>query len=91
MYLKTPQHRPILPKSASAALQSLAFHKGVRRSCALQLHLFGEMSGILEFSDTPLTPEHAAVPVGQGLPDGGLPPVGQGQPGPRGHLHFARG
>src|SRR5699024_1208061 len=55
VYLKTPQYCSILPKSASAALQSLAFHKGVRRSCALQLHLFGELFSIFEFSDTPQT------------------------------------
>lgn len=53
VYLKTPQRCPILPKSASAALQSLAFHRGVRRSCALQLHLLGELFSIFEFSDTP--------------------------------------
>ena len=34
-------------------LASLAFHQGVRRSCALQLALFGEYPSIFDFSDTP--------------------------------------
>ena len=40
-------------KGTSAALHSLAFHQGVRRSCALHLHLSGELFSILDFSDTP--------------------------------------
>ena len=34
-------------------LVSLAFHKGVQRSCALHLALFGEYLSIFDFSDTP--------------------------------------
>ena len=40
-------------KAPSAALHSLAFHRGVRRSCALHLALFGEYPSIFDFSDTP--------------------------------------
>src|SRR5699024_6239960 len=44
---------PFYQKGASAALHSLAFHGGVRRSCALHLHLSGEWFSIFDFSDTP--------------------------------------
>ena len=40
-------------KAPSAALHSLAFHQGVRRSCALHPALFGEYPSIFDFSDTP--------------------------------------
>src|SRR5699024_2323296 len=44
---------PYYQKGSSAALHSLAFHQGVRRSCALHLHLSGELFSIFDFSDTP--------------------------------------
>ena len=50
---KLPNAVQFYQKGASAVLHSLAFHKGVQRSCALHLHLFGELFSILDFSDTP--------------------------------------
>ena len=51
VYLKIPT--TLFYSTKKPHLLSLAFHGGVRRSCALQLALFGEYPSIFDFSDTP--------------------------------------